>query len=59
MIQTTHSEAQIFELYDMEGRIVKTVEVKLKSEISLESLEAGTYLMRSSHSNQVYRIIKN
>lgn len=59
MIQTTHSEAQIFELCDMEGRIVKMVEVHLKSEISLESLEAGTYLMRSSHSNQVYRIIKN
>lgn len=58
-IQTTHSETSFFELCDMEGRTVKSFEVKLKSEISLENLESGTYFLRSVNTNRVRRIIKN
>lgn len=59
IIQTTLSGSQVFELSDIEGRIVQSVQVQLKAEVSLENLESGTYFIRSANSNQVCRIIKN
>ncbi|MGV3611213.1 MAG: T9SS type A sorting domain-containing protein [Fluviicola sp.] len=57
-VQTNASEKQLFELTDLEGRMIKAFEVQLKAEISLEGLQSGTYFVRSLNSNQIHRIIK-
>lgn len=57
-IQTNTSNLQIFELIDLEGRLIKQFEVQLKSEVSLEDIESGTYFIRFKHLSQIQRIIK-
>ncbi|AEA45568.1 hypothetical protein Fluta_3599 [Fluviicola taffensis DSM 16823] len=57
-VQTNTSNKQILELSDIEGRIINQFEVQLKSELSLENLDSGTYFIRLKDSNQVQRIIK-
>ncbi|WP_186279826.1 T9SS type A sorting domain-containing protein [Fluviicola chungangensis] len=57
-IQTNTSDSKPFELTDIEGRKILQFEVQLKSEVSLEELESGTYFLRSTHSSQLRRLIR-
>lgn len=57
-IQMNSAGKQVFELSDARGRILKSFEVQLKTEVSLSELEAGTYFVRSLNANQTHRIIK-
>lgn len=58
-VQTNTVNTQSFELTDLEGRTIRIFEVSLKTLVSLDGMESGTYFIRPVDSNKAHRIIKN